>query len=216
MRTTMPMPPLENDPSLLLAEAVATKIKWSLTLHLKIFLYPLFGHKHSYTSSAFVVSGPVTCTWSPCPWLCSSCDHSIWSPEYSKYPLFCGIVFPIPQTLPLRTFTLSVPTLSFLMYLLDSPQWLDPASNTWQEAKPETLPMELWCLLAPPNSDSIVVITIKILEHLFVFLRLPVLADIPTQFFNSIWACTPLPHSGSVLCHCPYKEKWEIHMPFQI
>ena len=27
-------------------------------LHLKKFLYPFFRHKHSYTSSAFVVSGP--------------------------------------------------------------------------------------------------------------------------------------------------------------
>ena len=31
----------------------------SETLHLKNFLYPLFRHKHSYTSSAFVVSGLV-------------------------------------------------------------------------------------------------------------------------------------------------------------
>ena len=53
------MPPLENDPSLLLAEVVATKIEWSLILHLRNFLYPLFGHEHSYTSSAFVVPGPV-------------------------------------------------------------------------------------------------------------------------------------------------------------
>ena len=29
------------------------------SVHLKSFLYPLFGHKHSYTSSAFVVYGPV-------------------------------------------------------------------------------------------------------------------------------------------------------------
>ena len=28
-------------------------------MHLKNFLYPLFLHKHSYTSIAFVVSGPV-------------------------------------------------------------------------------------------------------------------------------------------------------------
>ena len=35
----------------------------------------------------------------------------------------------------------------------------------------------------------------------------PVLADIPTQFFYGIWAGTPFPHSGSVLCRCPYKER---------
>ena len=28
------------------------------SLHLKNFLYPFFHHKHSYTSSAFVISGP--------------------------------------------------------------------------------------------------------------------------------------------------------------
>ena len=31
----------------------------SETLHLKNFIYPLFGHKHSNISSAFVVYGPV-------------------------------------------------------------------------------------------------------------------------------------------------------------
>ena len=46
----------------------------------------------------------------------------------------------------------------------------------------------------------------KILEQLF-FTGSPVLADIPTRFFNGIWACTPFPHSGSVLCRCPYKER---------
>ena len=29
------------------------------SLHLKNLIYPLFGHKHSYTSSAFVIYGPV-------------------------------------------------------------------------------------------------------------------------------------------------------------
>ena len=97
------------------------------------------------------------------------------------------------QTLHLRAFTLSVPTLNFLRCLLDSLQWPDPASHTWQEAKLETLPMELWCLLAPPNSDSIVVITIKILERLFVF---SVLADIPTQFLTaSEHACRSPPQA---------------------
>ena len=65
--------------------------------------------------------------------------------------------------LPLRVFTFSVPTLNFLRCLLDSPQWPDTASHTWQEAKLETLPTEFLCLLAPPNSDSIV-IPIKILD----------------------------------------------------
>ena len=110
------------------------------------------------------------------------------------------------QTLPLRVFTFTVPTLNFLRWLLDSPQWTDPASHTWQEAKPETLPTELWCLLAPPNSDSILVIAMKNFETI-VFMGLPVLADIPIQFFNSIWACTPFPHSSSVLCRFPYKER---------
>ena len=213
----MPLPPLENDPSPLLAEAVATNIKWSLTLHLRNFLYPLFGHKHSYTSSAFVVPGPVNLYLESLPLI-------VWQlpPQYmvswmQQIPTFLwDSVSNTSLTLHLRAFTMSVPTLNFLGCLLDSLQWPDPASHTWQEAKPETLPMELWCLLAPPNSDSIVVITIKILEHLFVFLRLPVKAYIPTQFFNSIWACMPFPHSGSVLCHCPYKERWESHMPLKI
>ena len=46
----------------------------------------------------------------------------------------------------------------------------------------------------------------KILEQLF-FMGSPVLADIPTQFFYGIWVCAPFPHSGSVLCRCPYKER---------
>ena len=155
------------------------------------------------------------CIWCPCPWLCGRCHHSIWSPEYSRHPLSCWTVFPLPYKLFLSVFTLSVHTLNFLGCLLDSPQWPDPASHTWQEAKLKTLPMEFWCQLAPPNSDSIVVITIKILEHLFVFPRSTVLADIPTQFFNGIWACRLFPHTGSVLCCCPYKERGEIFMPFK-
>ena len=71
------------------------------------------------------------------------------------------------QTLPLRVFTLSVPTLNFLRCLLDSPQWPDPASQTWQEAKPETSPTELWCLLAPPNRVPVVVIDMIIWYNCF-------------------------------------------------
>ena len=160
MRTTTPMPPLENDLSLLLAEAVATKIKWSLTLHLRNFLYPLFGHKHSYTSSAFVVPEPVDLYLESLPLIVRQLPPQYmvsWIQQISNF--LWDSVSNTSQTLPLRAFTFSVPTLNFLRYLLDSPQWPDPASNSWQ-AKPETLPMELWCLLAPPNSDSIVVITI--------------------------------------------------------
>ena len=36
---------------------------------------------------------------------------------------------------------------------------------------------------------------------------LAVLADTPTQFFNSILACMLFLHLGSVLCRCPYKER---------
>ena len=39
------------------------------------------------------------CTWCPCPWLCGSCHHGIWSPECSRHPLSCGIVFPLPRKL---------------------------------------------------------------------------------------------------------------------
>ena len=46
----------------------------------------------------------------------------------------------------------------------------------------------------------------KILEQLF-FTGSPILPDVPIQFFNGIWACTPFPHTGSVLCLCPYKER---------
>ena len=110
------------------------------------------------------------------------------------------------QTLPLRVLTLSVPTLNFLRCLLDSPQWPHPASHTWQEAKLETLPTELSYLLAPPISDSTVVLATKDFGTT-VFMGSPVLTDVPIQFFNGIWACTPFPHSGSVLCRCPYKER---------
>ena len=36
-----------------------TKMILSETLHIKNFLYPFFRHEHSYTSSAFIISGPV-------------------------------------------------------------------------------------------------------------------------------------------------------------
>ena len=39
------------------------------------------------------------CTWCLCPWLCGSCHHGIWSPEYSRHPFPCGEVFPIPRKL---------------------------------------------------------------------------------------------------------------------
>ena len=87
------------------------------------------------------------------------------------------------QTLPLRVFALSVPTLNFLGCLLDSPQWPDPASHTWQEAKMETLPMEFYCLLAQPN---------YFFDHhkdfgTFVcFYEIACLSWHQTQFFNSI------------------------------
>ena len=35
-----------------------------------------------------------------------------------------------------------------------------------------------------------------------VFTGSPVQPEVPAQFFNGIWACTPFPYSGSVLCHC--------------
>ena len=68
------------------------------------------------------------------------------------------------------------------------------------------VPTELWCLLAPPNFDSILVLAMKDFGTT-IFMGSPVLADVPTQFFNGIWACMPFPHLGSVLCCCPYKER---------
>ena len=38
-------------------------------------------------------------TWCPCPWLCGSCHHGIWSTECSRHQLSCGIVFPLPRKL---------------------------------------------------------------------------------------------------------------------
>ena len=61
------------------------------------------------------------CTWCPCPWLWGSCHHGIWSPEYNRHLLPCGIVFPLPRKLFLRVFILGVLTLNFLRCLLDSP-----------------------------------------------------------------------------------------------
>ena len=103
-------------------------------------------------------------------------------------------------------FTLSVPTLNFLGCLLDSPQWPDPASHTWQEASRRRYQQNVavcWHRLTVYLFFSL---PCKILEQLF-FTGSPVLADIPTRFFYGIWACTPFPHSGSVLCRCPYKER---------
>ena len=88
----------------------------------------------------------------------------------------------------------------------DSPQWPDSASHTWQETKPEMLPAERYCLLSPPNCVPILLLAMQDFGTT-VFTGSPVLADIPTQFFYGIWACTPFPHSGSVLCRCPYKER---------
>ena len=70
------------------------------------------------------------CTWCPCPWLCGSCHHGIWSPRHSRHPLSCGIVFPLPHKLFLSESSHSVlpPWIS---------QWPDHASHTWQEAKPD-------------------------------------------------------------------------------
>ena len=42
------------------------------------------------------LSFPDQYTWCPCPWLCGCCHHGIWSHEYSRHPLPCGIVFPLP------------------------------------------------------------------------------------------------------------------------
>ena len=122
------------------------------------FLYPFFRHKllHQQCLCHFRTSG--ACTWCPCPWLCGSCLVS-WMQQTSTF--LRDSVSTTSQTLPLRVLTLSVPTLNFHRCLLDSPQWPDPASHTWQKGKPETLPTELLCLLAPPISDSTVVFAIK-------------------------------------------------------
>ena len=61
----------------------------------------------------------------------------------------------ISHTLPLRVFTLSVPTLSFIRCLLCLPKRPDPASRTWVGAKLETLLAGLWCLPAPSNLGSV-------------------------------------------------------------
>ena len=124
MRTTTQMPPLEKDPSLLLAEAVATNIKWNLTLHLRNFLHPLFGHKHSYTSIAFVVPGPVDLYLESLPLIVRQLPPQCmvsWIQQISTF-LWDSVSNTTP-TLPLRAFTLSVPTLNFLRCLLDSPHW---------------------------------------------------------------------------------------------
>ena len=47
----------------------------------------------------------------------------------------------------------------------------------------------------------------KILWNNCFFTGSPILADIPTQFFYGIWIYAPFPHSGSVLCRCPYTER---------
>ena len=83
---------------------------------------------------------------------------------------------------------------------------LTPLGWLGRKTSTQTKPTELWCLLAPPNSNSILVFAMKDFGTT-VFTESPVLADIPTQFFYGIWACTPFPHSDSVLCRCPYKER---------
>ena len=126
------------------------------SLNLKNFLYPLICHKHSFTSSAFVVTWAVELVPGVLALDCAAVATTYlvsWMQQTSTF--LQDSVSTTSQTLPLRVFTLSVPTLNFLRCLLDSPQWPDPASHTWLEAKPETLPTELWCLLAPPNSVPI-------------------------------------------------------------
>ena len=70
------------------------------SLHLKNFLYSRFRHKHSYTSCTFVVSGPLELVPGVVALDCAAvANHGIWSPEYSRHPLSCGIVLPLPQKL---------------------------------------------------------------------------------------------------------------------
>ena len=140
------------------------------------------------------------CTWHPCPWLCGSCHHSIWSPEYCRY--HCGIVFPLPREL----------------FLSDCSHWVFPPrispgaclthhNGPILPATPDRRPSQrhyqqnfnvCWHWLTQR-----LWLPWRIFEHVFLWESL---ANIPTQFFNSIYACTPFQPLGNVLCHCPYKE----------
>ena len=80
--------------------------RWQTTRFTKMILSETL-----YTSKTFSIHSSATntptptvplpfrtsraCTWCPCSWLCGSCHHGIWSPEYSRHPLSCGIVFPL-------------------------------------------------------------------------------------------------------------------------
>ena len=71
------------------------------------------------------------------------------------------------QTLPLRVFTLRVPSLKFLRCLQDLLQWLDPAPHTWEGAKPEMPLTEIWFLPASSNVTTFVDTAMFVLELRF-------------------------------------------------
>ena len=104
-------------------------------------------------------------------------------------------------TLPLSEITLSVPT---LRCLLESPQWPGPTLPHTPDRRPsQRCYQQILLFWSPYRFWNII------------FPRSPLLADIPSKLSNGIWACTLFPHSGSILCHCPYKERGEIHRQFK-
>ena len=109
-------------------------------------------------------------------------------------------MFPLPRKLFFSACPLWISSGAWLI------QWPDPASHSWQEPSLRCYQQNFdvcWHCLT-----LIVLLWLpwKIFGTTFVT-RSPVLVDVPTQFFYGIWACTLFPHSGSVLCRCPYKER---------
>ena len=129
-----------------------TKMILLETQQLKNFLNPFFCHKHSYTSS-FVLQLPPQYWVSRIQQTSTSLLDSV-STALQTLPLeFSHWVFP--------------PWISSGTCLICHNSLTLP--NSWQEAKSETLPTELWCLLALPYSDSIVEIAIKNWKQLFLW-----------------------------------------------
>ena len=102
------------------------------------------------------------------------------------------------QTLPLRVFTLSVPTLNFLGCLLVHHNGLPPTPD---RRKPSWRHYQ-WSFYVYWRCLTFFVITIKILEHLIVFTRLPVLADILLSSLTASENCLVLINKAEkFICH---------------
>ena len=124
------------------------------SLNLKNFPYPLFSHKHSDTSSAWPVELVLGVLALDCATVATMVSGLLNAADI-HFP--AGLCFHYLANSAGCSHWVFPPWISSG----DSPQWPDPASHTWQEAKPETLPAERCCLLAPPNCVPILLLAMQ-------------------------------------------------------